>query len=364
MANTEADVAKAQALRFKVFNVELGEGLAESVELGRDVDAFDPVCDHLLVEHVNTGEVIGTVTGVDHVEAFNDPEGGSSLWCLAVDPQCLRAGVGEALTRALLIELQAEGRNYCDLSVMHDNVPAIRLYEKLGFQRVPVFVVKRKNPINEPLFVGPVPDEISALNPYARIIADEARRRGIVVDVIDAEGGFVKLTYGGRSVRCRESLSEFTSAVAMSICDDKAMTRRFATAAGAQVPDEVDGDDEEAIAGNRAGIDHGVCRASGTGLQGNFVERVPGGFHINLLGQFGGAEIVECQPISEHFSDGLDSKAVVRITRGILETVDRGERDRQLAEVRLCSRCSHRVHRAGRHRSDVFQQVRKIAMQR
>ena len=35
---------------------------------------------------------------------------------------------------------------------MHDNAAAIALYEKLGFERVPVFGVKRKNAINEPLF--------------------------------------------------------------------------------------------------------------------------------------------------------------------------------------------------------------------
>ena len=37
---------------------------------------------------------------------------------------------------------------------MHDNEPAIALYDKLGFERVPVFAVKRKNAINERLFVG------------------------------------------------------------------------------------------------------------------------------------------------------------------------------------------------------------------
>jgi ribosomal protein S18 acetylase RimI-like enzyme len=36
----------------------------------------------------------GVVTGVDHVRACADPDGGSSLWSLAVDPQCLRHGVG------------------------------------------------------------------------------------------------------------------------------------------------------------------------------------------------------------------------------------------------------------------------------
>jgi D-alanine-D-alanine ligase-like ATP-grasp enzyme len=54
--------------------------------------------------------------------------------------------------------------------------------------------------------------------------------------VVDAEGGFFRLSYGGRSVLCREALSEFTSAVAMSICDDKRVTRRVVEAAGVVVP--------------------------------------------------------------------------------------------------------------------------------
>jgi GNAT-family acetyltransferase (TIGR03103 family) len=129
-----------------------------------------------------------------------------------------------------------------DLSVLHDNDQAIALYEKLGFHRIPVFAVKRRNPINEPLFAGPIIDE--GLNTYAKIIVNEARRRGIAVDVTDAEGGFFRLTYGGRTLHCRESLSEFTSAVAMSICDDKRVTRRIVQSAGVRVPAQIAGDDE------------------------------------------------------------------------------------------------------------------------
>src|SRR5262249_30598654 len=60
LADDAADVRKAQALRFAVFNIELNEGLAESLATGLDADRFDDVCDHLLVEHVPTGEVVGT----------------------------------------------------------------------------------------------------------------------------------------------------------------------------------------------------------------------------------------------------------------------------------------------------------------
>ena len=60
LAQSAADVQKAQQLRFEVFNLELGEGLAASHALERDVDAFDEVCDHLIVEESAIGEVVGT----------------------------------------------------------------------------------------------------------------------------------------------------------------------------------------------------------------------------------------------------------------------------------------------------------------
>lgn len=189
---------------------------------------------YLVAEDLNENKIIGTVTGLDHVEAFNDPEAGASLWCLAVDPQAKAPGVGEALVRQLVEHYLARGRNYVDLSVMHDNRQAIALYEKLGFQRVPVFCVKRKNPINEPLFVASLPEE--DMNPYARIITDEARRRGIGVEVIDAPHGYFNLSLGGRTVTCRESLTELTSAIAMSLCDDKRLTHRVLHSAGLKVP--------------------------------------------------------------------------------------------------------------------------------
>ncbi len=198
-------------------------------------NAEDPVYTYLVAEDP-TGRVVGTVTGIDHVRAFGDPEGGTSLWCLAVDPQSRVSGVGAALTRALADVYRERGRAYIDLSVLHDNRRAISLYEKIGFVRVPVLSVKRKNGINEPLFVGPASPDYRRLNPYAKIIADAARRRGIDVEVRDAEWGELRLSHGGRTVHTRESLSELTTAVAMSRCDDKRITRRVLQAAGLRVP--------------------------------------------------------------------------------------------------------------------------------
>jgi GNAT-family acetyltransferase (TIGR03103 family) len=196
-----------------------------------DADAVD----YLVAARDDDGSVVGTVTGVDHKRLFNDPEDGSSLWTLAVDPTSSLPGVGAALTRALAHLFRKRGRSYMDLSVAHNNTAAIALYEKLGFERVPVLAVKRKNAINEPLFTHS-PETVDDLNPYARIIADEAIRRGIWVEVLDAGAGEMRLSHGGRSVITRESLSEFTSAVAMARCDDKRQTRRIVSEAGITVP--------------------------------------------------------------------------------------------------------------------------------
>ncbi|MBC2604909.1 GNAT family N-acetyltransferase [Pelagicoccus albus] len=80
ISGTDLDVAGAQRLRYKVFNVELGEGLKESEATGKDEDPFDAVCDHLLIEHVTSGEIIGTYrlqtgrSAGDHIGYYSEQE--------------------------------------------------------------------------------------------------------------------------------------------------------------------------------------------------------------------------------------------------------------------------------------------------
>lgn len=187
-----------------------------------------------LAEDTAGGGVIGSVMGLNHRKAFGDPEGGSSLWCLAVAPDCQRPGVGEALVRHLIEHGMSRELSYLDLSVLHDNQQATALYTKLGFRPLQTFVIKRRNGINQSLFLGPGPD--AELNPYARIIVEEAQRRGIEVQVDDAAGGLFTLSQGGRRIRCRESLSDLTSAVSMTLCADKQLTHRAWEHAGLRQP--------------------------------------------------------------------------------------------------------------------------------
>lgn len=225
--STRADIAAINRLYASRHMVPLDPA---TVWRQRDHDAVV----YLIAEDESTGDIIGSAMGVDHLLAFGDERGGSSLWCLVVDPQTHLAGVGQALVRELIALFAARGRKHLDLSVLHDNQHAIGLYHKLGFVQVDGFVVKHKNAINEPLFAGS--SECDNLNPYAALIVKEARRRGIGVEIIDADSGIFSLRYGGREILCRESLSELTGAVAMTWCQDKALTRKRLEQVGLKVP--------------------------------------------------------------------------------------------------------------------------------
>ncbi|MES2869874.1 MAG: N-acetylglutaminylglutamine synthetase [Pseudomonadota bacterium] len=187
-----------------------------------------------MAEDEDSDAVIGSVMGLNHHTAFHDPENGSSLWCLAVDPHCTRPGVGEVLVRHLIEHFMSRGLSYLDLSVLHDNAQAKNLYAKLGFRTLSTFSIKRKNGINQPLFLGPGPQ--AGLNPYASILVEEAYKRGIDVQIDNASAGLFTLSHGGRRIRCKESLTDLTSAISMSLCQDKSLTHTVLSQAGLNVP--------------------------------------------------------------------------------------------------------------------------------
>ena len=58
LANCASDVIAAQRLRYKIFFEEMGADLHRHD--GRDVDMFDPACEHLIVVDETLGKVVGT----------------------------------------------------------------------------------------------------------------------------------------------------------------------------------------------------------------------------------------------------------------------------------------------------------------
>jgi GNAT-family acetyltransferase (TIGR03103 family) len=81
---------------------------------------------------------------------------------------------------------------------------------------------------------------MTSLDPTSQLILAEAERRGIRVQVLAPRAEYFRLTLGGRSILCRESLSQLTHAVALSLCDDKRATRRVLCQAGLCMPEQLE----------------------------------------------------------------------------------------------------------------------------
>ena len=61
LAQSATDREAACRLRFRVFNIELGEGLESSYDTGLDKDHLDVFCEHLLVENKDDGQHCGHI---------------------------------------------------------------------------------------------------------------------------------------------------------------------------------------------------------------------------------------------------------------------------------------------------------------
>lgn len=84
VAESREDRIAACRLRFRVFNIELGEGLESSYATGLDTDQFDQACEHLIVEDKQEDNparrIIGTyrmqtgATAAEHCGYYSEQE--------------------------------------------------------------------------------------------------------------------------------------------------------------------------------------------------------------------------------------------------------------------------------------------------
>lgn len=217
----------------RIYNVSgMVPGDPDTLWEGRHDERYN----YYIARPADDDRILGVALGVDHTRCFDDMFNSSSLWALAVDPQSEIPGVGGTLVEHLASVFRERGRDLMDLSVLPHSTGAIRLYESLGFEPVAVFAIKRRNRINEPLYVAT--DVREGYNPYATIIIEEAQRRGIGVEPVDPPRGYFRLVHGSRRVMCRESLSDMTSSIAMCRCADKQITSELLHAAGLSVPEQ------------------------------------------------------------------------------------------------------------------------------
>ncbi|WP_022836434.1 GNAT family N-acetyltransferase [Salisaeta longa] len=96
-ARTVRAIRAAQCLRYQVFNMEKAQGLAAG-PAGRDADAYDPACHHLIVQHSPTQSVVGTYRMQTHAMAqagngwYSTSLFDLSSWPLAVQQQAVEVG--------------------------------------------------------------------------------------------------------------------------------------------------------------------------------------------------------------------------------------------------------------------------------
>ena len=182
VARSAADRDAACRLRFRVFNVELGEGLESAYLTGLDQDHFDPVCEHLIVEDLAHHRVVGTYrmqTGLSaqkHRGYYSEQEfvlapyeplrpGILELGRAAVDREHRTAEVLTLLWRGIAQYACALGLRYLlGCSSMNSNDPAEgwRMYAQLDrFKVSPEFETVPTRPFVCPWRINPEVDRSS-----------------------------------------------------------------------------------------------------------------------------------------------------------------------------------------------------------
>jgi putative hemolysin len=97
-ARSERELDELLVLRYEVFNLELGEGLETSHATGRDRDALDAVCHHLVVSERVSGRVVGTyrlqtsAMAAAHLGFYSDAEFDLSMLPAAVLDDAVELG--------------------------------------------------------------------------------------------------------------------------------------------------------------------------------------------------------------------------------------------------------------------------------
>lgn len=104
----------------------------------RDIASRAVVCT-ILVAVDEEGQILGGVTYVPGPDPYaeSEEEGEATIRMLAVAPRAQGQGIGRALTEACIELARAQGRRRIALTTMPVMTRARRLYERLGFRRVP-----------------------------------------------------------------------------------------------------------------------------------------------------------------------------------------------------------------------------------
>lgn len=122
----EADVVRVNHRAF-VWHPEQGDMTEADVRAKAKEDWFDPEGFFLAVD--SSGELLGFHWTKVH------PDGTGEVYVVGVDPHAQGGGLGKSLTVVGLRHLRDTGRSRVILYVEADNVPAVKVYQRLGFAK-------------------------------------------------------------------------------------------------------------------------------------------------------------------------------------------------------------------------------------
>lgn len=80
LAESAEDRQAACRLRFRVFNLEMGEGLDSSYQTGLDTDRFDEICEHLIVEDMQEYSPVRRIVGTYRMQTGDDAARGHGYY--------------------------------------------------------------------------------------------------------------------------------------------------------------------------------------------------------------------------------------------------------------------------------------------
>lgn len=134
----EAHVAQVAALEKLCFSDPWSE-----TSVASELD--NPLSLWLIAEEEGTVlGYVGSQTVLDETDMMN----------IAVRPECRRRGIAAALIGELVNQLRAHGSHVLRLEVRESNVPAIALYESMGFTQLGLRKNYYRNPKENALILG------------------------------------------------------------------------------------------------------------------------------------------------------------------------------------------------------------------
>ena len=134
----ESHVAKVAALEKLCFSDPWSE-----TSVASELD--NPLSLWLIAEEEGTVlGYVGSQTVLDETDMMN----------IAVQPECRRRGIAAALIGELVNQLRERGSHILRLEVRESNVPAIALYESMGFTQLGLRKNYYRNPKENALILG------------------------------------------------------------------------------------------------------------------------------------------------------------------------------------------------------------------